>query len=159
LEDIRELGIGEDSPPIGRLIVEEELLKLHAILKMFYRSTAKIEVCLKLKYRIRLSRQDILRSFPGCTEDEIEILSASYQRWRDRTIFKEIVNVFNRLQGKSNQGDTLRKWLDLKIDEIIGQLNRTHGRQVYNSKNFGDLLILYYQRYGHDKNILEGDIN
>lgn len=157
LEDVRESGLVEDSPPIGRLIVEEELLKLNAILKMFYRSTAKIELCLKLKYRIRLNRREVLRSYPQCSEEEIESLSANYQQWRDHAVFKEIVPIFNRWEGKTNQGDTLRKWLDLKIEEIIGQLNRTHDRRVYNSKNFGDLLSLYYQRYGHTEKIVKGD--
>ncbi|UCH92532.1 MAG: hypothetical protein JSV88_19860, partial [Candidatus Aminicenantes bacterium] len=46
-----------------------------------------------------------------------------------------------------NKSDTLRKWVSIKVDEITAHLNRTHGCDVYNSKNFVDFVTLYYERF------------
>ncbi len=130
---------------INRLVLNEELLKLQTILLLFYKSRARLELCLKLKFRIPVSREDVRRCFPNCREEDIETLAQDFTLTRDKRVFEKILFVFNHHESRENKSDTLRKWINVKIDEIITHLNRTHNFAVYNTKNFADFIGLYYQ--------------
>jgi len=141
-----------DKTMINRLVLDEELVKLRTILLLFYKSRARLELCLKLKYRIPVVKEDIRRCFPNCREEDIEILAQDFTRSRDKRVFEKILSVFNFHEARENKSDTLRKWINVKIDEIITHLNRTHNSAVYNTKNFADFVNLYYQEFrGDDK--------
>ncbi|MCK4942169.1 MAG: hypothetical protein KAS65_01265, partial [Candidatus Aminicenantes bacterium] len=137
----------------NRLFIEEELTKLHFIFRMYYKSQPKIELCLKIKFRIPVTPGDILKCFPHCSAYDISQLSHDFRFKKDKRVFESIIGIFNRNEGKQNKSDTLRKWITVKIDEIILHLNRTHNDQVYNQKNIPDLVNLYYQ----NKNLFKGD--
>jgi hypothetical protein len=137
----------------NKLFIEEELTKLYFIFRMYYKSQPKIELCLKIKFRIPMTPDDILKYFPHCSADDINQLSQDFRFKKDKRVFESIIGIFNRNEGKQNKSDTLRKWITVKIDEIILHLNRTHNDQVYNQKNIPDLVNLYYQ----NKNLFKGD--
>ncbi|MCP4149183.1 MAG: hypothetical protein GY757_15660 [bacterium] len=134
-----------DYKMINKLMVKEELIKLQTILILFYKTRAKLELCLKLKYRIPLRVEDVIRCFPDINEDDIQILMDDYKSARDKRLFEKILIVFNRYGSRENKSDTLRKWINVKTDEIIAHLNRTHKLKVYNSNNFADFVALYYR--------------
>jgi len=137
----------------NKIFIEEELIKLRIILKMYYRSQPKIELCLKIKFRIPVSTEDIIRCFPDCPQHDIDKLTQDFRFKQDRQVFETIIDIFNRNEGKENKGDTLRKWIAMKTDEIIQHLNHTYDYQVYNQKNISDLITLYFQ----DMNTIKGD--
>lgn len=113
---------------------------------MYHRSQPKIELSLKIKNRIPVSHYDIKKCFPGCSMQTVSILSQDFRFKTDKDVFKIVVPVFNRCEGKKNKGDTLRKWISIKTDEIISHLNHTHEYCVYNNENISDLFCLYYQK-------------
>lgn len=139
-----------DKKMINRLMLKEELVKLQTILIMYYKSRAKLELCLKLKYRIPVTREDVETCFPACSDEDIKILTQDFKFSRDKRIFEKILSVFNHHEARENKSDTLRKWINVKVDEIIRHLNRTHGTKVYSSKNFADFIALYYQNIKGD---------
>lgn len=147
--DVREIDDVPDKhgekTMINRLVLNEELVKLQTILLLFYKSRARLELCLKLKFRIPVTKEDIGRCFPNCREEDIEILAQDFTLTRDKRVFEKILSVFNHHEARENKSDTLRKWINVKIDEIITHLNRTHTFAVYNTKNFADFIGLYYQ--------------
>lgn len=136
-----------DKTMINRLVLNEELVKLRTILLLFYKSRARLELCLKLKFRIPVAKEDVERCFPNCREEDIEILAQDFKLARDKRVFEKILSVFNYHESRENKSDTLRKWINVKIDEIITHLNRTHNFAVYNTKNFADFINLYYQHF------------
>ncbi len=64
---------------------------------------------------------------------------------KDKTVFDTVTPVLNKYEGIGNQGDTIRKWISVKVDEIASHLNRTHQFSVYTSKNLVDFITLYYE--------------
>ncbi len=129
---------------INRLLLRDELAKLKTILVMYYKTRPRLELCLKLKYRLPVSSFDVKSCFPQCTEDDVGTLTQDFKRIRDKRLFEHILTVFNQHEGRDNKSDTLRKWVNVKVDEIISHLNRTHGHNAYNSKNFADFVSFYF---------------
>ncbi len=136
---------------LNRLMIQEELLKLKTILLMYYKARAKLELCLKLKYRLPITREDVEKCFPRCTEAEVDTLMQDFTFTRDKQLYRIILAVFNQHEGRKSKSDSLRKWINVKVDEIVLHLNRTHNCSVYNSKNFADFIALYYQNIKGDQ--------
>ena len=63
---------------------------------------------------------------------------------KDKNILKKIFPIFNLYEKKNNKSDTLRKWIDTKIGEIVNHMNSNLEYVVYNYTNIGDFLVLYY---------------
>ncbi len=140
-----------DKKMIDRLLINEELTKLQTILVLYYKTRARLELCLKFKYRIPVTRQDIEKCFPKCREEDIKTLTQDFTTTKDKRVFEKILSVFNYYEVRVNKSDTLRKWVNVKVEEIIMHLNRTHSTRVYNNKNFADFIALYYQEIKRDK--------
>lgn len=139
-----------DKTMINRMLLKEELVKFQTILILYYKSRARLELCLKLKYRIPLTRRDIERCFPNCREEDIRVFTQDFSLMRDKRVFEKIQSVFNYHESRENKSDTLRKWVNVKVEEIILHLNRTHGSKIYSIKNFADFIGLYYEHIGGD---------
>lgn len=135
---------------ISKLLLSEELAKLKTIFVMFYKSRPKLELCLKLKFRIPVSGGDVRQCFPDCSPQDSRILEQDFSQSKDKKVFETILPVFNRQEGRENKSDTLRKWINVKVDEIIAQLNRSHESNVYNNKNFADFVAFYYRDIAGD---------
>jgi len=133
---------------LNRMVVDEELDKLRTIIKLFHKTRPKLELCLKLKFRVPVSPEDTSRCFPGCTREDVQTLTQDFKLEKDKTMFERIITVFNVHEKKNSKSDTLRKWTFVKIDEIVSLLNRTHGRDLYSRDSVGELITLYYHRCG-----------
>lgn len=140
------IDIYEDKQMLSKLVIDEEFQRFQTILALYYKSRPRLELCLKLKCRIPLNKNDIHQCFPGCSSEELNTLEQDFTGLRDKKLFDIVTPVFNRNESTENKSDTLRKWVSIKVDEITAHLNQTHGCQVYNSKNFVDFVSLYYQR-------------
>jgi DNA-directed RNA polymerase specialized sigma24 family protein len=147
----------EDTDMLNRLVMDEEFRKFRTLLALHYRSRWKLELCLKLKCRIFPSDTDIRRCFPRCSGNDIDILSNDYKSIKDKRLFDMVVDVFNRNEGRENKSDTLRKWISVKVDELIAHMNRGHGGNVYTGKNLVDFITLYYERYQPERSRTVGE--
>lgn len=147
IQDIERITIDKNTENIiNQLFIEEELVKLDIIMKLYYKSRPKIEMCLKIKYRIPVTHKEVQNCFPNCDNEDIDILTKDFKFTKDKIVFRKIAPIFNKHESRECKSDTLRKWVTVKIGEIILHLNRTHEHNVYNSYNFSDLITLYYQK-------------
>lgn len=135
---------------LKRVAIEEEFRKFRTLLALYYKGRPRIELFLKLKCRITLTQNDISTCFPGCSSEDIDLLSQNFRGIKDKQLFDTVLPVFNRNEGRENKSDTLRKWVSVKVDEITSHLNQTHRNIVYTSKNLVDFVTLYYERFGAD---------
>jgi len=131
---------------MNQLLLEEEFEKLNAIFQLQAANRHKIKICLKLKYRLLLSTSDIRQCFSAVSSQEIAILGQDFRTAKDLKMFKTVIPVFNAHDTKAVKADTLRKWVENKINDIIAQLNRMHQADIYNNSNFSDLVGLYFQK-------------
>lgn len=135
---------GAECGMVSKVLLDEEMAKLKMILVMYHKSRPRLELCLKLKCRIVPTPEDVLRCFPRCSAAEVERLSADFSMINDKKLFEMVVDIFNRHDGRENKSDTLRKWVNVKTDEVISHLNKTHGSKVYNTDNIADFVGFYY---------------
>ena len=128
-----------------RLLIEEELNFFGTLLEMYYQVKPKLELCLKLKFRVPVKIEDLKRDFPYYDDDSTAVLTADYRLVKDKKMFVRVNDVFNRYEEKQKKSDSLRKWIDVKVDELVDHLNNSHRGPVYDLDKFADLVRFYYQ--------------
>jgi hypothetical protein len=128
-----------------RLLIEEELNFFGTLLEMYYQVKPKLELCLKLKFRVPVKIEDLKRDFPYYDDDSVAVLTADYRLLKDKKMFVRVNDVFNRYEEKQKKSDSLRKWIDVKVDELVDHLNNSHRGPVYDLDKFADLVRFYYQ--------------
>ncbi len=128
-----------------RLLIEEELSFFGTLLDMYFQVKPKLELCLKLKFRAQVQRDVLLRDFPGLDDNSIAVLTADYRLVKDKKMFARVNDVFNQLEQKKKKSDSLRKWIDVKVDELLAHLNNSHRAPLYDVEKFADLVRFYYQ--------------
>lgn len=157
IEDVFDMY--EEDNMLERLVIEEEFQKFKMVLALFYNSRPKLELCLKLKCRIPLAGNDIRLCFPACAQEDIDTLSRDFKGLKDKKVFDIVVPVFNRNEERENKSDTLRKWISVKIDEMVAHMNQTHSHPVYTGKSFVDFVTLYYERAHEELQLVESEKN
>ena len=128
-----------------RLLIEEELNFFGALLETYFQVKPKLELCLKLKFRVPVKREDLKRDFSYYDDDSIEVLTADYRLVKDKKMFVRVNDVFNHYEQKKKKSDSWRKWIDVKVDELVAHLNNPHRGPVYDIDKFADLVRFYYQ--------------
>lgn len=126
--------------------LQKEFNKLNFIFKLFGKKRAKVEMLLKLKFRIPLQSNDIQSCLPEITKEEEIIFLTDYKTVKDKDLFKAIEPVFIKFDGKENKPDSLRRWINLKTKQILEILNKSHNNHVYDDGILEILLHLYYQK-------------
>ncbi len=110
-----------------RIAVEHEIGRFKTIVGLYQKQRPKLLLCLKMRYRIPLSEKNIAEWFPTMNHaDAIELLTrfgGTYDHVGDRDIYRALTSIVNRLEGKNNTPDAIRKWTDSKIQEILELLN------------------------------------
>ncbi|MEN8153816.1 MAG: hypothetical protein ABFR75_07310 [Acidobacteriota bacterium] len=133
---------------MNSLIIEEEFLKLEALIKLYHRISSRMILILKIKSKADISEKDILSCFPDCSRKDIEFFKNDFKHYREKIIFKKITPLFNKYESKKNRPDSLRKWISVKVDEIKNHMNNTHNNSPYNNSNISDLFIMYFRWFG-----------
>ncbi len=145
-KDIETYSDNRGSEMLNSLILNEEFEKLNALINMFHKSGPKLRLSLKVKFNIPIEETDVKLCFPKCSENEKQLFISGDKILKSGKSMEKIVPVFNKYEGKSNNPDTLRKWLSVKLDEIKKHMNNTHPHSPYNNATISDLIILYFQR-------------
>jgi len=133
--------------PFETLAMEEESEKLDAILALYDRSRKKVELSLKIKFRLRITEMEALRCFPGLAAEELAVLTRDFTQTTDQQVFSIIVPVFNRHEEKTNASDSLRKWIHIKAEEIVAHLNRLHAAEVYSMDHLATLMAWHSRTF------------
>lgn len=148
--EVEKLSDNRKRDMLNTLILEEEFKKFNALIKLYHRTGPKLNLTLKIKYNIPIEDTDILSCFPDCSEDEMDLfIDKSGNDIKNRRSMERIVPIFNKYEGKSNNPDTLRKWISTNLEEIKRQMNKIHSESPYNNSTISDLIILYYKWQKH----------
>lgn len=148
-EELNERIVGSERCPDRNayvaLVLEEEATRVRALLRLFGESAARTELCLKLKLRIAVAGPDVRKAFPAAGEEDVDVLCADFKFVSDKEMYRRIAPVFERRLGQKMHGDSLRKWVDKRLDQIVLHLNRSHGSAVYTKDNLCDFFEYFFQ--------------
>ena len=134
-----------------KIVLEKEIQRFRAILSLYYRQRPKLLLCLKLRYRIPLTPEDINLWNPKCSFSDCEMLlenfGSNFDGKDDVEIYKIITPVMNKNEKKSNSIDAVRKWTDSKISEIIQLLNGNPKKLNYNEDTLKTLVDDFFSPF------------
>ena len=145
------LLFNEDSKELSAqvlLVIKEELKRLEASLKTMGKKKLKSEFCLKLLVRIILQQLDIQFYSSPKTQKEITLLKQhffqQYDHLSDKEVYGIAIQLFNKLENKSNDWDSLRRWTQQQLDRLIGLLNNEWSATNYDRESLKILLQRYF---------------
>ena len=116
----------EGGRQLDRYSIQQAREVFGAILVQLGPVAPKLLICLKLRYRHPLTREEILRWWPECGNREMSsiltMFAGDYTGLDDKEIYAMIVPYFNAAEGKVSGNDALRKWIASKILRILDLL-------------------------------------
>jgi len=138
-----------DREYLSEMFIRSELHRLHATFLLYHTKQAKLELCLKLYYRLPLNRDDILtlgENVDAAVADAfVKELRDHYEDLDDKEVYEKVTPYFNVIENKQNTPDALRKWTNGKIKEIIHLLNAPPANAKYDKETLQILLTKYYE--------------
>ncbi len=144
--EIEILGDSKRRDMLTSLILEEEFRKFNTLIKLYHNTAPKLKLTLKMKFNIPVDESDIVSCFPGCSKrDKSHLLKQKELNIKNRENMEMLTPFFNKYEGKSNNPDTLRKWITSKLEELKRQMNHVHPEKPYNNSTISDLIILYFK--------------
>ncbi|MBN1598792.1 MAG: sigma-70 family RNA polymerase sigma factor [Bacteroidales bacterium] len=116
----------EELNPEHVIVIQQEVERLKKLLLLYNKQRTKIILCLKLKFRIPLNICDLSTYLGKINKKEYKEFKEklkNYNKIKDVDIYEAIIPLFNKFENKNNNADSLRKWIKLKINELIELLN------------------------------------
>lgn len=133
----------------NRLIIQEELEKLSAILKTFPKHQAKLALCLKLISGVTIQHSDILYYHPNHPKQKLNafltFLETQAPNLTDKLIYEQLNHLFNEVENKTTTVDAVKKWIEYKVKQMIYLLNNHSNYANYDKSSFKILLKMYYE--------------
>lgn len=132
-----------------KIVLESELDRLEVIFRMYPLQGAKLKLCLKLLTGRGLTTEELECYYDGC-ESSIYSATVDYsQNINAQTKEKgyEILAMFfNCCENKNRGNDSIRKWINKLLQEIVEQMNFVSIPPVYNKENIMGLIELYFEK-------------
>ncbi len=133
------------------LLLEEESQRFRTIVTLYFRQRAKLLLCLKLHFRIPLTREDVEDWYPECASEDrrllLEFFGKNFDMMDDTEVFEALTPIMNRKESKSNTVDAVRKWTETKIREIIKLLNGNPQRRSHNEETLKILVDDFFSPF------------
>lgn len=113
--------------PQQQLILKEEALRLEACLTALPRQRLKATLCLKAISRIPFTREDIQFLESPKTQFEIKAIRQTffenYENLSHIKVFEILTPLFNKIENKDLDADSLRRWTNHILDRFVFILN------------------------------------
>lgn len=129
------------------ILLDEEFNRYATILKLYHKSSGKIEISLMLKHRLKIDRSFVERVFSNVNAREMKLILGDYRLISDQQVYKKVKKIFSRNGFTINDIDSFRKWINRKELQIIEKLNVFHDHPIYNKLVFSKFLVAYYDQY------------
>ena len=142
-------GTSDKTPtPIQQLAIKEEVVKFHGCLLALPKLRLKATLCLKAIAKIPFNQTDLQFLQSPKTEDEIKKISQhlfnNYNHLQHREVFGFLAPLFNKVENKSVDGESLRKWTNSLLDRFIVIMNGNPPHSAYTRDTLKILLQFYF---------------
>jgi hypothetical protein len=141
--------------PQNALIIQQEIIRLRHALDLYHKQRNKLIICLKMKFRIPFSIDDFQQYVEKITYEEylqFEHKVTPYIESTDLCIYDALIVICNKYENKNNTTDSLRKWVGLKIKELIEFLNGVPRASNYTEETLQILFEKFNNFIQNEKN-------
>ncbi len=133
-----------------QIAIRDELHRLEGFFRGLAGKRLKSELCLKLFVRFILSMPD-LKWFEGpktqsATAAIRQHFFEAYDHLSDKEVYGIIVDLFNILESRDTDADSLRKWVQQLADRLIRLLNGDPPVSAYDREALKILLRLFFEQ-------------
>jgi DNA-directed RNA polymerase specialized sigma24 family protein len=134
-----EANIGRPDRLLDRALIREEIARFRKILGVYHGELPKLLICLKLHFRLPITKQDLLDWYPRCGKRDLEFLLESfggnYEGLLESEVFRLFTHVMNRAERKRNRAHAVQRWTNKRVNEVLELLNgdspaRAHNRET-----------------------------
>lgn len=136
-------------PNNSQMLINEEIQRLERIFRLYHRKRNKLQVALKIKYKIPIIDGDFSEFFDirdiALEKVRMRLENIFLESKNEVELFNSIIGIYNEFNEKQINGESYRHWAYLKINEIIDLLN--NGRESsYDLETFGLLFQKYIEK-------------
>lgn len=132
-----------------QMAIRDELHRLEGFFRGLAGKRVKSELCLKLFARFILSMYDINWYDGPRTQAAILAIRQhffeAYDHLSDKEVYGVIVQLFNIVESRDTDADSLRKWVQQLADRLIGLLNGDPPVSAYDREALKILLRLFFE--------------
>ncbi len=152
-KDIRVFPLGDEDPIVEEtatqnLAIEYDLERLKRIFKYYHKKKEKVILCVKLYFRLRVNKGDVIACFPDCSEEDVLAFlghfGTHYEEMDSKEVYRIVTLLLNNYEGKSNTVDAVRNWSEVRIREIIQLLNGKRRESSYDKESLRILTEKYF---------------
>ena len=136
---LTEINQHSDDDNDRALMIEEEIQRLELAMKLCGTQRFKILVCMKVYFRLSITKNEIMKCFNDITEMEKQTLSNRFGGIYDDSFeienFNLLAVMINKKENKNTSGNSTRRWTEENIRKVLILLNgdppnRTHTRET-----------------------------
>jgi len=151
--EIRGIPLSVEDPIIEEtatrnLAIEIDLGRLKRIFKYFHKKREKVILCVKLYFRLRINKEDVIACFPACSEEDtlafLGHFGTHYDEIESKEVYRIVTPLLNKYEGKSNTVDAVRNWSEVRVREIIQLLNGNKSESSYDKESLKILAEKYF---------------
>ena len=117
---------------------------LRRILKKLRGDRHRVELMLRLKYRFQVTPKLVLQVCPNCPKEVLTLLTGDLSDTVDQVIFQALSQLQAHIDQVNCRPDSMRRFVQRKLQTIIRDLNAVYGRTVYDSSTFRLLAEHYF---------------
>jgi hypothetical protein len=134
----------------AEIALSEVYRQLGMLIKRYGTNQARLELFFKISLRVGITEDDVLRCYPSCDETVLnKFLSSFNYSGMHRTakyaeIYEHLAKLINELEGLHKSADSVRKFLNSKLDEIIRGMNIPPINAAMTRDTAKQLLEAYY---------------
>ncbi|HEX2922307.1 MAG TPA: hypothetical protein VHO50_14185 [Bacteroidales bacterium] len=138
---------GYDNQALENLIFKEEIKKLKNTINLHPKNKPRLLLLLKIKFRMPVGVYDFKAVYPHITVFDFKqfmVRIGPYVENTDVKIFSALTEMTAKHENKKNTPDAIRKWIKLKINELIDLMNGDPPVSKYNEET---IQILFEKCY------------
>ena len=103
--------LGDEDPIVEEtasmnLAIEYDLERLKRIFKYYHKKRDKVILCVKLYFRLKVNKEDVMACFPVCAEEDtltfLGHFGTHYEKIDSKDVYKIVTPLLNKDQGKNN---------------------------------------------------------
>ncbi len=142
--------LSETAGAADATLIQDEVRRFEGLLKSIQSGRHKATFCLKLFARIPLQRDDLqwydTPRTRGIFEAVSDQLTRPYDDLSDKEVYALVAPLFDALENKTTDADSLRKWVSGIVDQFIRLLNGEPPSAAHDKSSLKTLTGLYFAR-------------
>jgi len=129
--------------------INDEFDRFSKILNMYHTKVSKLELCIKVIYRLRIRITDFTKYCLKFKTIKIKSLIEAVNPVKnipEYELYQILTPYINKCDSQINKPDALRRWLKRKMDEIVELMNGNPPRANYDKETLQILVEKYYTK-------------